>query len=333
MTLLSRRIPRRNTRRIPRVLTSLAAAGALTLVAGSVAAATTPATAPSTGTASSGAASGTPEFSLAEAYAKAPATATEDSLVDLTGLMNFQGASVRFSASTQFDADSKRLAMNTTIDLADIAATGMTLPAGMPSTLEIPLLLDVTTSSMFLDGTALRQAGAPLPGTARFVHIDLKRVANADLEKLFEESMSQSQGVVGAFDPASARDVGRETIDGEELARYEVDLNIDEALASNPDIEKQIEATGQPVPQMVPAKIFVTRDNKIRLLQFGFSAEGVSLDMEIKMPDVTSDVAIELPADADVVELPEEMYQSIPSVPNVTGISSETTTSVAGTTP
>ena len=299
-------------RRAGRRAAALLAGSALTLGFTSAAGASTPATTPASTPAAGSVTPVAGEFSLAAAVAAAPQAALADSIANMTMKFMMQGQPINVGMDMQYDAQQTRASLTATVDMSSMAQTMGTTPAGLNATLSIPMVMDLKTASLYVDTTLLQQFGVPLGGTKRFMRIDLNRLGDGNLQTQIAQITSGGIPAMPAFDESIATEAGRETIDGEELQRYDLNLDLSKANIDDTGIKARVPmAGGMEIPKSLPASVFVSRDNKIRLVQMKLDMGQMTADAEVRMPAVTTDVVVDLPDPDQVMDAPEDLYQSM----------------------
>lgn len=192
--------------------------------------------------------------------------------------------------------------VSVTTDLSSLLALDDTpMPLGDG---EMTLLLDGANSVMYIDASAL---GGFLPDGAAWVSIDLATLAEQSgqsLEDLQGElALDPSEIAQSLLDSDQSVEVGAETIDGVEVMRYEVNVDVAAAMAALPQAEIDealdgLDAADLELPDSFSYDVWITADNQLRRVAFDTELAGQSIAMQLDM--TTSDQApgIELPTDA-----------------------------------
>ncbi len=332
---------------------ALGIAGAALLMAPGTSAAGTPVTVPPVPTttvapvvSAPGPVSG--EYSLAAAMANR-SSALEDAHADMRLVVDLDGQALTVVLGSDFDAETGRMKAAVTVDglpsdlgsllpgLSGPAAveplppgSEVTLPPqtvppvptlpAIPSSssvvpgsqsLSLDLLLDYQTAKLYVDTAKLP---IPLGSTKRFVAVDLTSMGGADVQKQLS-SVLDGSALTKALDVSTAVDQGRVTLDGEEVEKYQLTVDLAKAMADNPQLEGQIDSSVGDVPTSVPITIYVTRDNRIRGLDLTISQEQGTVTAEIRMPDLAGPIDITLPDPGEVEALPD--LSGLPGLPGL----------------
>jgi hypothetical protein len=193
--------------------------------------------------------------------------------------------------------------VSVTTDLSSLLALGdVPMPLGDGG--EVALLLDGANGVVYLDASML---GGFLPSDAAWVSIDLGVLAEQG-----GESLDDLQGDFG-FDPSqiaqslldadTVTEVGVETIDGVEVKRFRVDVDITAALAAVPQADLDAQLGDIELPDTVGYDVWVTADNQLRRVTFGTEIAGQPISMQLDMTTSNDALGLELPAESDVVDL------------------------------
>jgi hypothetical protein len=199
--------------------------------------------------------------------------------------------------------DNESQLVSVTTDLSSLLALGdVPMPLGDGG--EVALLLDGANGVVYLDASML---GGFLPSDAAWVSIDLGVLAEQG-----GESLDDLQGDFG-FDPSqiaqslldadTVTEVGVETIDGVEVKRFRVDVDITAALAAVPQADLDAQLGDIELPDTVGYDVWVTADNQLRRVTFGTEIAGQPISMQLDMTTSNDALGLELPAESDVVDL------------------------------
>ncbi len=210
------------------------------------------------------------------------------------------GDAAEVTVSGAVDNESDLLSVTT--DFGSLLALGdMPVPIGDS---EMTVLFDGSTDVVYLDAGAL--AGF-LPDGTGWVSVDLAVLADEN-----GQSLDELQGELG-FDPSdiaeslldtdSAVAVGTETIDGVEVQRYEVTVDIAAAIAAVPqaDLDEALGDLDVPeidVPDTIVYDVWVTADNDLRRVAFDTEIAGQTIGMQLDMTTSDQPLDIEIPTDA-----------------------------------
>ncbi len=179
-------------------------------------------------------------------------------------------------------------------------------PSGQP--LSIDLVMDVAAGKIYVDTQALRSMmpadASGEMGTKRYLMLDLSKEPglSEQIAKLLNPSAIAGQLADSPL--ASATDAGRTTVDGEEVEKYTLDIDVKKLMADNPTLTSDAGAIGEQIPSSVPAVLYVSRDNQLRGVDMVLDQSGTAMKVEVRMPAVTGDIAIDLPPADQVQELP-----------------------------
>ena len=198
--------------------------------------------------------------------------------------------------------DNQTDVVSVTTDLSSLLALGDTpMPLGDG---EMTVLLDAANGVVYLDASML---GGFLPDGAAWVSIDLGALAEEsgqsieDLQDQF--TFDPSEIAESLLDSDQAVEIGTETIDGVEVKRYEVTVDVAAAIAALPqaDIDEALDGVDVPdidLPEAFSYDVWVTADNDLRRVAFDTEIAGQTIAMQLDM--TTSDQApgLELPTDA-----------------------------------
>ncbi len=214
--------------------------------------------------------------------------------------------------------DNESQLISVTTDLSSLLSLGdMPLPLGDG---EVTLLADGESGTAYLDADSL--VGF-LPIDVPWVSIDLGAAAEQSgkvLDDITDElALDPSELARILLDSDDAEEVGTETIDGVDVMRYEVRVDVAAALDELPraeldevlddldlpaDIElPDLDVPGLDLPDSFAYDVWVTADNQLRRVAFDTEIAGQNVSMQLDL--VTSDepLGLELPADADVFDL------------------------------
>lgn len=198
--------------------------------------------------------------------------------------------------------------VSVTTDLSSLLALGDTpVPLGDG---EITVLLDAANGVVYLDAGVL---GGFLPDGAAWVSIDLGMLADQtgqSLDDLEDELTFDPSDIADSLlDADSAVEVGTETIDGVELRRYEVTVDIAAVIAAVPqaeldDVLGDLDVPEIDVPDTLVYDVWVTADNDLRRVAFDTELGGQTIAMQLDITASDEPLDIEVPTDAlDLTDL------------------------------
>lgn len=265
------------------------------------------------------------EFSLAKAVA-VTTTEPKDAHVDIGLKIDAEGQTFSVGIGSDFDAETGRMKAAVKVDglPSDLGSmipgfsgetsvvgtqVGTTVPAP-PQSISVDLIVDYRTAQLFVDTS---QLPIPLGATKRFVQVDLTQFGGADIQKQLSEALDGS-AVTRELDISTAVDKGPVTLDGEEVHKYELTVDIAKVLAENPQLEGQIDSSVGDIPATVPTVVYVTRDNRIRGVDMNVTDPKATVAVEVRMPDTTGDITVDLPDPAEVEPMP-----NLPRMPGFPG--------------
>ncbi len=193
--------------------------------------------------------------------------------------------------------DNESQLVSVTTDLSALLALGdMPLPLGDG---EMTVLLDGANGVVYLDAGEL---GGFLSGGAAWLSIDL-----GSLAEMSGRSLDELQGEFGLdptdiarslIDAENATEIGIETIDGVEVKRYEVTVDVADALAAVPQADIDAELGDVELPDTVVYDVWVTADNQLRRVAFKTDIAGQPIGMQLDVTTSNDAPGIELPTDA-----------------------------------
>ena len=231
------------------------------------------------------------------------------------------------TASETAGAGSSKIAMS--IGLGDAAAA-----QGMPSSIEAEGSFDYESRTGLLTmGLPLQPGQAPVDvemrllqnvmymkfpaemsaafGGKPWVKIDLEvaaEAAGADLGALSSaaaadptQSLAQLRGVSD-----DVTEVGEEELRGVNVTHYKLTINVEKAIAETPEAQREmvrssLEKLGV---ESLPAEVWIDDDGRLRKMTQQITVEGAgTTDVTIELYDFGTDVNVEAPAEADVVDL------------------------------
>ena len=193
--------------------------------------------------------------------------------------------------------DNESQLVSLSADLSSLLALGDTpLPLGDG---EMTVLVDGATGIVYLDAGEL---GGLLSGGAAWVSIDLGVLAEQSGQSLDdvqdEFALDPTDIARSLLDTENAGEVGTETIDGVETKRYEVTVDVADALAAVPQADIDAEAADIELPDTVVYDVWVTADNQLRRVAFDTVIAGQAIVMQLDMTTSNDAPGIELPTDA-----------------------------------
>ena len=193
--------------------------------------------------------------------------------------------------------DNESQLVSLSADLSSLVALGdMPLPLGDG---EMTVLVDGANGIVYLDAGEL---GGLLSGGAAWVSIDLGVLAEQSGQSLDdvqdEFALDPTDIARSLLDTENASEVGTETIDGVETKRYEVTVDVADALAAVPQADIDAEAADIELPDTVVYDVWVTADNQLRRVAFDTVIAGQAIVMQLDMTTSNDAPGIELPTDA-----------------------------------
>lgn len=193
--------------------------------------------------------------------------------------------------------DNESQLVSLSADLSSLLALGdMPLPLGDG---EMTVLVDGANGIVYLDAGEL---GGLLSGGAAWVSIDLGVLAEQSGQSLDdvqdEFALDPTDIARSLLDTENASEVGTETIDGVETKRYEVTVDVADALAAVPQADIDAEAADIELPDTVVYDVWVTADNQLRRVAFDTVIAGQAIVMQLDMTTSNDAPGIELPTDA-----------------------------------
>lgn len=248
-------------------------------------------------------------FSLVAAAEDAVAARTVE--FDLT-MSASDVASVEVSGAVDNDAQ----LISITTDLSSLLPLGdMALPFDGG---RVTLLADGDSGTVYLDAESL---GGFLPSSVSWVSIDLGALAEQSgkvLDDLSDElALDPSELARTLLESDDVVEVGADTIDGAEVMRYEVTVDVATALGELPraeldealddlDLPADLELpdlAGLDLPDSLTYDVWVTADNQLRRVGFDTEIAGQSLSMQLDLTAGDEPLGLELPDDSDVFDL------------------------------
>ena len=198
--------------------------------------------------------------------------------------------------------DNESQVVSVTTDLSSLLSLGdMPLPLGDG---EMTVLLDGANGVVYLDAGAL---GGFLSDGAAWVSIDLGVLAEQSGESLddlqSEFALDPTDIARSLLDTENATDVGTETIDGVEVRRYEVAIDVAAALEAVPQADIDPALGDIELPDTVVYDVWVTADNQLRRVAFDTEIAGQSIAMQLDMTTSSEPLGVELPAGSEVFDL------------------------------
>ena len=198
--------------------------------------------------------------------------------------------------------DNEAELVSVTTDLSSLLALGDTpMPLGDGA---MTVLLDGANGVLYLDASSL---GGFLPDGAAWVSIDLAMLAEQSGQPLDdlqgEFALDPSDIAQSLLDADDAVEVGIETLDGVEVQRYQVTVDIASAIAALPQAELD-EALGDldvpeiDVPDTLVYDVWVTADNDLRRVAFDTEIAGQTIAMQLDMTVSDEPLGLEVPTDA-----------------------------------
>lgn len=191
---------------------------------------------------------------------------------------------------------------------AGIMAVAMDVSEFVPDAEEAPdrmeYILDLKNGMWYLGADAF-----DFPTDAAWVSIDIAAMSEplgVSLEDLQSGSTDPLFDVASLFAGADEMaDFGTEMIDDLEVRHFQVILDTREVLAANPEALETIEAEGleDELQDEIPYDVWVTEDNQLRRMAFGFDLAGLSWFSETDIMEIGVPLNIELPAREDVVDV------------------------------
>jgi hypothetical protein len=198
--------------------------------------------------------------------------------------------------------DNESNVVSVTTDLSSLLALGeMPMPFGGG---DMTVLVDGEAGVVYLDAGAL---GGFLPDDAAWVSIDLGVLAEQSGQSLddlrSEFALDPTDIARTLLDTDNATEIGADTIDGVETRRYEVTVDLAEALAAVPQAGIDPTLADIDLPDSVTYDVWVTADNQLRRVSFDIEIAGQSISMLLDMTTTSESLGVELPADSEVVDL------------------------------
>lgn len=198
--------------------------------------------------------------------------------------------------------DNESKIVSVTTDLSSLLALGeMPVPLGGG---DLTVLVDAGAGVVYLDAGAL---GGFLPADAAWVSIDLGVLAEQSgqsLDDLRSEFVLDPTDIARTLlDTDNATEIGADTIDGVETRRYQVTVDLAEALAAVPQAKIDPTLADIGFPDTVTYDVWVTADNQLRRVSFDTEIAGQSISMLLDMTSTSESLGVELPADSEVVDL------------------------------
>ena len=165
-----------------------------------------------------------------------------------------------------------------------------------------------------------------LPTSASWVSLDLGAVAEQG-GKAFDDvtdtlAIDPSELARTLLDSDDVTEVGTETIDGVDVMRYAVNVDVGAALDELPRAELEgalddidlpadfdlpdladLDLPGLDLPEEFTYDVWVTADNQLRRVAFGTEIAGQRLGMQLDLLASDEPLGLELPADSDVFDL------------------------------
>jgi hypothetical protein len=207
---------------------------------------------------------------------------------------------VDVTVSGAVDNESKIVSVTT--DLSSLLALGempMSLGGG-----DMTVLVDGSSGVVYLDAGAL---GGFLPDGAAWVSIDLGVLAEQSGQSLddlrSEFALDPTDIARTLLDTDNATEIGADTIDGVETRRFQVTVDLAEALAAVPQAEIDPTLGDIDFPDTVTYDVWITADNQLRRVSFDTEIAGQSISMLLDMTTTGESLGVELPADSEVVDL------------------------------
>jgi hypothetical protein len=198
--------------------------------------------------------------------------------------------------------DNETKIVSVTTDLSSLLALGE-MPVALGGG-DMTVLVDGSSGVVYLDAGAL---GGFLTGGAAWVSIDLGVLAEKSGQSLDdlrnEFALDPTDIARTLLDTDDAIEIGVETIDGVETRRYQVTVDLAEALAAVPQAEVDPVRPDIDLPDTVTYDVWITADNQLRRVAFDTQVAGQSIAVLLDMTTTNEALGVELPADSDVVDL------------------------------
>ena len=179
---------------------------------------------------------------------------------------------------------------------------------GVPGGKTLSAYLDLHGLVMFVSADGL---GQTLPAGKTWVHVDLKKVAEADgvdLTDVVLPGMDDPLGGAALVDQAtSVRDIARETILGGVAAEhFSFDVKTDDALkVAGVTRKKLLGDSGVTLPDVVTYEVWVDIHNYIRQIKFGIAVADQTFDYVARYTEINPKVTLALPAADQSVDISE----------------------------
>jgi len=191
---------------------------------------------------------------------------------------------------------------------AGLMSLTMTLPGFFDDSMEVSAIVDLENEVIYLDASLFEEMGLEVDTTWLRIDREALEEAGQDASGFDQFKTGDPTGLAGALvDIGEVTEIGKETIDGEELMHYQVVADTADLLDADPEaleqLEVQVEQFGGELPDEVVYDVWVTEDNRVRRMVIDLEMGVMQASVEYVFEDLDGPVEIELPADDDVTDI------------------------------
>ena len=191
---------------------------------------------------------------------------------------------------------------------AGLMSLTMTLPGFFDDSMEVSAIVDLENEVIYLDASLFEEMGLEVDTTWLRIDREALEEAGQDASGFDQFKTGDPTGLAGALvDVGEVTEIGKETIDGEELMHYQVVADTADLLDADPEaleqLEVQVEQFGGELPDEVVYDVWVTEDNRVRRMVIDLEMGVMQASVEYVFEDLDGPVEIELPADDDVTDI------------------------------
>lgn len=170
---------------------------------------------------------------------------------------------------------------------------------------QIEAIIDAGNGVMYISNPG----GMGFPTDAAWISMNLAELAEQSgmsVDDFQDQFTANPLDVAEMFtDADTVVDVGAETIDGVAVRHYLVTVDLEAALAANPQLEQQVDLSdlGADIPTEIVYDVWVTEDNQLRRMTFALDIVGQEMVVEMNVTAVGEPLDVQIPSPDEVMDL------------------------------
>jgi hypothetical protein len=225
--------------------------------------------------------------SKAAGYSLAAAEGAASKAQNVAFEMNVDIAGTPVTGTARLDSSNRRMALQ--MKMATLG--GSTVSA----------VFDMAAGVMYMDTSTLKGQGLNAP--TRWVSIDLLKFPGMKQAVASQTSTNPLDVARMLAKAKSTKDLGVETLRGEQVKHYLVTVSIADQLAANPDLKAALDKANVKMPDTVDYDVFVTSGNQLRRMKYTMPVAGKTMSYDIILTAVGTIDPIVIPDPKDVTDL------------------------------